>query len=154
MWETLWIYLILQAIRLSRALLNMTWSVPALEQTLLSPWPAWAVISQSSSWDLIAVAFPKQINAVFGNTVSPHDLALTKTRAGAAAANALANALPKCVCVRLLIPVCVFVCKSLRSFSLFFRHLIAWFNIAMFPSPFVSWCSSLALWPSLASPLL
>lgn len=83
-WKTLWIYVILQAIRLSRALLNMTWSVPAPEQTLLSPWPARAVNSWSSSWDLTAVAFPKQISAAFGNAARPHNLgpAPKKTSAG------------------------------------------------------------------------
>ncbi len=150
-WETLWIYLILQAIRLSRALLNMTWSVPAPEQTLLSPWPTRAVISQNGPWELTAVAFPKQITAAFGNTLRPRDLALTKTRAGAAAANALANALPVCVCVcvHLLPPLCVFVCLCLqglmRFLSLFFQHLVEWFNIATCTSPFVSFCSLLSV---------
>lgn len=49
------------------------------------------------------MAFPKQITAAFGNTLRPHDLALTETRAGAAAANALANVLP--ACVGLLLPL-------------------------------------------------
>lgn len=45
------------------------------------------------------MAFPKQITAAFGNTPRPRDLALTETRARAAAANALANALPERVCL-------------------------------------------------------
>lgn len=49
------------------------------------------------------MAFPKQITAAFGNTLRPHDLALTETRAGAAAANALANVLLGCV--GLLLPL-------------------------------------------------
>lgn len=109
-WKTLWIYVILQAIRLSRALLNMTWSVPAPEQTLLSPWPARAVSSWSVSWDVTAVAFPKQISAAFGNAVRPRDLAPKKMRARAAAANAPANTLlSMCVCLftGLLVSECV-----------------------------------------------
>lgn len=79
------------------------------EQTLLSPWPTRAVISQNGPWELTAVAFPKQITAAFGNTLRPRDLALTKMRAGAAAANALANALPEYVCVCVDLPLCVCV---------------------------------------------
>lgn len=88
----------------------MTWSVPAPEQTLLSPWPTQAVISQDGPWELTAVAFPKQITAAFGNILRPRDLALTKTRARAAAANALANALPECVCLCVLIFFFFFSC--------------------------------------------
>lgn len=118
-WETLWIYLILQAIRLSRALLNMTWSVPAPEQTLLSPWPARAVISWGLSWDLTAVAFLKQITAVFCNTVRPLNLALTKTRARVEAANAPANVLPACVCAHFLLSLYVCVCLQCLIHFLF-----------------------------------
>lgn len=53
------------------------------------------------------MAFPKQITAAFGNTTRPRDLALAKMRAGAAAANALANALPEYVRVHPLLLLCV-----------------------------------------------
>lgn len=62
------------------------------------------------------MAFPKQITAAFGNTLRPRDLALTKTRAGAAATNALANALPQFVCVHLLLSICV-LCMYLFASS-------------------------------------
>lgn len=107
----------------------MTWSVPAPEQTLLSPWPARAVSSRSGSWDLTAVAFPKQISAAFGNAVRPRDLAPHKKKkqqkktptnliGRAAAANAPANTL-------LSMSVCLFTgllasaCVCLSRFSLF-----------------------------------
>lgn len=40
------------------------------------------------------MAFPKQITAAFDNTLRPHDLAFTQTRAEALDANSLANVLP------------------------------------------------------------
>lgn len=69
------------------------------------------------------MAFPKQITAAFGNTLRPHDLALTETRAGAAAANALANVLP--ACVGLLLPLspslsfslCACTCLYLKNLN-------------------------------------
>lgn len=81
------------------------------------------------------MAFPKQITAAFGNTLRPRDLALTETRAGAAAANASANVLskrarvcalifflPLCVCVFAGAPLC-FSATSLHASTLRCSHL-------------------------------
>lgn len=131
-WKTLWIYVILQAIRLSRALLNMTWSVPAPEQTLLSPWPARAVTSWSGSWDLTAVAFPKQISSAFGNAVRPHDLAPAKKREQERLLLML-RLIHSWACVCLFTGLLPWVCVCLSRFSLFSPHLIERPCLSLFP---------------------